>query len=97
MVRKLFYQSLLWLVSLFQGTELIGITAGEAKDPEKSVPKAINQVFWRILLFYIMAIFVISALVYYRDPRLLSASTQNIAESPFTMSLKMRGLPLRQV
>lgn len=29
----------------FQGTELIGITAGETKDPEKSLPKAIKQVF----------------------------------------------------
>ncbi|GMA70121.1 lysine-specific permease [Leuconostoc litchii] len=76
----------------FQGTELIGITAGEAKDPDKSVPKAINQVFWRILLFYILAIFVISALVYYRDPRLLSSSTENIAVSPFTIVFKNAGI-----
>lgn len=76
----------------FQGTELIGITAGEAKDPDKSVPKAINQVFWRILLFYILAIFVISALVYYQDPRLLSSSTENIAVSPFTIVFKNAGI-----
>lgn len=76
----------------FQGTELIGITAGEAKNPDKSVPKAINQVFWRILLFYILAIFVISALVYYKDPRLLSSSTQNIAVSPFTIVFKNAGI-----
>ena len=37
----------------FQGTELIGITAGESATPEKSIPKAVKQVFWRILLFYI--------------------------------------------
>lgn len=76
----------------FQGTELIGITAGEAQDPNKSIPKAINQVFWRILLFYIFAIFVISALVYYQDPRLLSASTENIAVSPFTIVFKNAGI-----
>lgn len=76
----------------FQGTELIGITAGEAQDPGKSVPKAINQVFWRILLFYILAIFVISALVYYQDPRLLSSSTENIAVSPFTIVFKNAGI-----
>ena len=46
----------------FQGTELIGITAGESATPEKSIPKAIKQVFWRILLFYILAIFVIASL-----------------------------------
>ena len=32
----------------FQGTELIGVAAGEAEDPEKNVPKAINTIFWRI-------------------------------------------------
>ena len=43
----------------FQGTELIGITAGETKDPGKSIPKAVKQIFWRILLFYILAILAI--------------------------------------
>ncbi len=47
----------------FQGTELIGITAGESENPERAVPKAIKQVFWRILLFYILAIFVIGMLI----------------------------------
>ncbi|WP_033498458.1 amino acid permease, partial [Bifidobacterium coryneforme] len=38
----------------FQGTELIGVTAGESEDPSHAVPKAIRDVFWRILLFYIL-------------------------------------------
>ncbi|MDF7637514.1 amino acid permease [Leuconostocaceae bacterium ESL0958] len=77
----------------FQGTELIGITAGEAEDAEKSVPKAIHSVFWRILLFYIGAIFVISALVYYQDPRLLSAADSgNVVMSPFTIVFKNAGI-----
>ena len=46
----------------FQGTELIGVAAGEAEDPEKNVPKAINSIFWRILLFYIGAFIVIGFL-----------------------------------
>ncbi|MBS9338672.1 amino acid permease [Fructobacillus sp. M2-14] len=77
----------------FQGTELIGITAGEAKDPSQSVPKAIHSVFWRILLFYIGAIFVISALVYYQDPRLMSAADSgNVLMSPFTIVFKNAGI-----
>lgn len=76
----------------FQGTELVGITAGEAKDPSTAVPKAIHQVFWRILLFYICSIFIISALVYYKNPDLLSASTQNISVSPFTIVFKNAGI-----
>ena len=34
----------------FGGIELIGITAGEAADPDRSIPRAINQVIWRILI-----------------------------------------------
>ena len=46
----------------FGGVELVGITAGEAHDPQRSIPKAINQVVWRILLFYVGAIFVMLAI-----------------------------------
>ncbi len=42
----------------FGGVELVGITAGEAHDPQRSIPKAINQVVWRILLFYVGAVAV---------------------------------------
>ncbi|WP_018142988.1 amino acid permease [Alloscardovia criceti] len=47
----------------FGGTELIGITAGEAADPKKSIPKATNEVVWRILIFYVAALAVIMCVV----------------------------------
>ncbi len=77
----------------FQGTELVGVAAGEVKDPSKSIPKAIKQVFWRILLFYILAMAVISFIIPYFDPRLIHASTSNLAMSPFTIVFKEFGLP----
>lgn len=46
----------------FGGVELIGITAGEADDPRRSIPRAINQVVYRILIFYIGAISVMLCL-----------------------------------
>ena len=46
----------------FGGIELIGITAGEADEPTKSIPKAINQVIWRILIFYIGTLVVLMIL-----------------------------------
>ncbi|AEV95551.1 amino acid permease [Pediococcus claussenii] len=76
----------------FQGTELIGITAGESETPEKSVPKAVNQVFWRILLFYILAIFVIACIVPYTSPDLLGSSASDIKISPFTLVFRRAGL-----
>lgn len=48
--------SLVMVMFSFGGVELIGITAGEADDPTKSIPKAINQVVFRILIFYIGAL-----------------------------------------
>ncbi|MFJ8262337.1 amino acid permease [Rummeliibacillus sp. NPDC094406] len=56
---KGFFFALSLVVAAYQGVELIGITAGEAKDPQKSITKAINSIIWRILIFYIGAIFVI--------------------------------------
>ncbi|MEK0305930.1 amino acid permease [Bifidobacterium favimelis] len=76
----------------FQGTELIGVTAGESKDPGKAVPKAIKDVFWRILIFYILSIFVIAALIPYTSPNLLSAADGDIAMSPFTLVFQRAGL-----
>lgn len=46
----------------FGGIELIGITAGEAENPERTIPRAINQVIWRILLFYVGTMAVLMAL-----------------------------------
>ena len=43
----------------FGGVELVGITAGEAENPRRTIPKAINQVVYRILIFYVGAVFVI--------------------------------------
>ena len=75
----------------FQGTELVGVTAGESATPEESVPKAVNQVFWRILLFYILSIFVIAALINYQNPNLLRSDTAHVAISPFALVFKQAG------
>ncbi len=67
----------------FQGTELVGVASGETKDPAVSIPKSIKYVFWRLLLFYILSILVITLLLPYNDPRL---SFQNdVTASPYTL------------
>jgi len=76
----------------FQGTEMVGVAAGESKNPKKTIPVAIKQIFWRILLFYIVCIFIIGTLIAYNDPRLLqAAATDNIALSPFTLLYEKAG------
>lgn len=76
----------------FQGTELIGVSAGETENPEESIPKAIKQVFWRILLFYIVSIFIIGVLIPYTSPNLLGGDVTDVATSPFTLVFKRAGL-----
>ncbi|MFE4241859.1 amino acid permease [Peribacillus butanolivorans] len=75
----------------FQGTELVGIAAGESENPEKNVPNAIRQVFWRILLFYIGAILILGLLIPYTSPSLLGGDVDNISVSPFTLVFERAG------
>jgi amino acid transporter, AAT family len=56
---KGFFFALALVIGAYQGVELVGITAGEAKDPQTTLVKAIQSLIGRILIFYIGAIFVI--------------------------------------
>ncbi|OZI79980.1 amino acid permease [Bordetella genomosp. 2] len=76
----------------FQGTELVGVAAGESEDPRRNVPRAIRRVFWRILLFYVLSIAVIGFLIPYTDPHLLRSEVSDIAVSPFTLVFEQAGL-----
>ncbi len=73
----------------FQGTELIGVAAGESHEPHKTIPKAIKQIFWRILLFFILSIFIISLLIPYTSEQLASS---DVEVSPFTLVFKHLGI-----
>ncbi|MGP9651088.1 amino acid permease [Glutamicibacter sp. AOP38-B1-38] len=76
----------------FQGTELVGVAAGEAENPQRDIPKAIKAIFWRIMLFYVGAIFIIGTLLPYTDPTLLASGESDIANSPFTMVFERAGI-----
>ena len=73
----------------FQGTELIGIVAGESVNPHETIPKAVKQVFWRILLFFVLAMFVISLLIPYTSHQLIISDA---TMSPFTLVFKQCGV-----
>lgn len=57
-----FLFALCLVTASYQGVELVGITAGEAQDPKNTLRKATKNIIWRILIFYIGAIFVITTL-----------------------------------
>lgn len=68
----------------FGGIEIIGVTAGEAKDPQRVIPKAINAVPLRILLFYVLTLFVLMCL--YPWPQICSQG------SPFVQIFSNLGI-----
>lgn len=76
----------------FVGTELVGLAAAETANPRKSLPSAIKQVFWRIAIFYIVALLLVSLLVPYNEPRLLGgSSTVDASASPFVIAVESIG------
>lgn len=82
----------------FGGTELVGITAAETKDPSSSIPTAVKQTFWRITLFYIGSVGVMGLVLRNDDPRLLNPSNKVpsstlAATSPFTLVFANAGIP----
>lgn len=76
----------------FGGTESVAVASGESDNPEKTMPKAVNQVFWRILIFYVATIFIIASVISATDERLLD--TSSILASPFTLIFENAGLLL---
>ncbi len=57
-----FILSFQMVVFAFVGIELVGLTAGETEDPEKVIPRAINNIPIRVLIFYIGALIVIMSI-----------------------------------
>jgi AAT family amino acid transporter len=57
-----FLLSLQMVLFAYVGIEMIGLSAGEAENPTKTIPMAIDSLAWRILIFYVGALFVILAI-----------------------------------
>jgi len=77
----------------FTGTELVGLAAAETANPRKSLPTAIKQVFWRITIFYIVALTLVGLLVPHNDKRLLSSNSDADAKaSPFVIAIEEAGI-----
>lgn len=82
----LFYM-LAFLMFAFGGIELIGMAAAEANDPKKTIPKAINQVVIRILIFYVGSLTILLSLVPWNQLDL-----GGLDKSPFVMIFSQMGI-----
>lgn len=87
-----FVNALVLALFAYMGTELIGVTVGEAKNPRKTVPSAIKKTFYRILFFYIILILLVGMIVDPKGPELAAANKKGTAggasASPFVVAIK---------
>jgi amino acid transporter len=84
----------------YLGTELVGVTVGEAQNPRKTIPRAIKLTFYRIVFFYCISILFLGMCVPYDAPRLVFATdstrnpnTSNASASPFVVAITMANIP----
>ncbi|KAI8343090.1 amino acid permease/ SLC12A domain-containing protein [Chlamydoabsidia padenii] len=75
----------------YQGTEVVGITAGEAQNPVKAIPRAISNTFWRILFFYVFTIFLIGMCMPYNNEQLANGDGSPNT-SAFTLIFELAGI-----
>ncbi|KAH0559706.1 hypothetical protein GP486_003778 [Trichoglossum hirsutum] len=78
----------------YLGTELVGVTVGEAQNPRKTIPRAIKLTFYRILFFYVFSVFLLGMIVPYNSPKLLQANKNQTgaSASPFVAALLVSGI-----
>ncbi|TFK76493.1 dicarbixylic amino acid permease [Pluteus cervinus] len=89
-----FWATLTNALFAYMGTELIGVTVGEAENPRRNIPIAIRRTFFRILVFYVGGVFVIGLIVPSTDPTLFVAtkSRTGAAASPFVVATTLVGI-----
>lgn len=75
----------------YQGSELVGVGAGETADPAKAVPSAIRWTFWGIFSLFVSTVFFIGLLVPYDTPD-LQLGTTNAAASPLVIAANLAGV-----
>ncbi|KAK8239669.1 AAT family amino acid transporter [Phyllosticta capitalensis] len=86
-----FWNSLINAVFAYLGTELVGVTVGEAQNPRRTIPKAIKLTFYRILFFYCLSVLLLGMIVPYDSEELAFATkkSNSAAASPFVVAIRL--------
>lgn len=81
-------------VFAYLGTELVGVTVGEAQNPRRNIPRAIKLTFYRIMIFYVVSVFFLGMCVAYDDKKLVFASkaSTSASASPFVVAIENAGI-----
>ncbi|KIJ55957.1 hypothetical protein M422DRAFT_198811 [Sphaerobolus stellatus SS14] len=91
-----FWSVLIQAAYAFLGTEILGMTAAEMRNPTKNIPRAIKGVYVRILVFYIVGVFVLGLITPSNNPTIVKPSTGTAASSAWVVAIriaKIKALP----
>lgn len=91
-----FWSTMVSATFAYLGTELVGVTVGEAQNPRRTIPRAIKLTFYRILFFYVLSVLLVGTLVPYNHDHLAFAVNANssAAASPFVVAIELSGIPV---
>ncbi|GAB1209670.1 hypothetical protein APSETT445_008451 [Aspergillus pseudonomiae] len=91
-----FWSTMVSATFAYLGTELIGVTVGEAQNPRRTIPRAIKLTFYRIVVFYVTSVLLVGTLVPYNSDELIFATKQSssAAASPFVVAVVLAGIPV---
>ncbi|KAI1457228.1 putative amino acid permease [Annulohypoxylon moriforme] len=91
-----FWSTMVTATFAYLGTELVGVTVGEAQNPRKTIPRAIRLTFYRIVFFYCISILLIGMCVPWNSKELAFANdTSGTANaSPFVVAIKLANIPV---
>jgi amino acid transporter, AAT family len=81
--------SLTITVTSYMGVEITAVTAGEAERPEVTIPRAMRNIVWRLILFYVVAITIMVAMV----PWDQASSSSTVSGSPFVIAFVATHIP----
>ncbi|PGH04311.1 hypothetical protein AJ80_08534 [Polytolypa hystricis UAMH7299] len=89
-----FWATMVSATFAYLGTELVGVTVGEAQNPRKTIPRAIKLTFYRIIFFYVLSVFLLGMLVPYDSDDLVFAtkSSNSASASPFVVAITLSGI-----
>lgn len=81
-------------VFAYLGTELVGVTVGEAQNPRRNIPRAIRLTFYRIMIFYVVSVLFLGMCVAYDDDKLVFANkaSTSASASPFVVAIENAGI-----
>ena len=81
--------SLTITVTSYMGVEIIAVTAGEAQHPEVTIPHAMRNIVWRLILFYVLAIAIMVTMVPWNQ----TSSSSTLSGSPFVTAFAAAHIP----